>query len=275
MPFRFARGVVAALLSGIAVMGSSTTGITAEVTPPAELVAEGKLTFGSTPSFQPFEYMAGDKLVGFDIEMGDLLAAKMGLTAEPLQMAFDGLLPALQGNRIDIINSGMYINDKRKEQAHLIPYLRVGQEIVVQKGNPQKIASREDVCGKKIGVSTGTIQETYANDDATRCESAGLGEVEVLTFPPGGSVVALRQGRVDVYYVATPTAVVLISEHPDDFEIAGTTFNNDTLIGIGVRKDQPDMMAAIEQALEAIRKDGSLAAIAQKHGLPETSLSGF
>jgi polar amino acid transport system substrate-binding protein len=219
--------------------------------------------------------MAEDKLVGFDVDLADLLAAKMGLKAEPLKMAFDGLLPALQGSRIDIINSGMYINEKRKEQVHLIPYLRVGQEIVVQKGNPQKITDRDAVCGKRIGVSTGTIQETYANDDAARCASRGLGKVEVLTFPPGGSVVALRQGRVDVYYIATPTAVVLITEHPGDFEIAGKTFNNETLLGIGVRKDEPDMIAAVEQALDAIRKDGSLAALAKKYGFPETSLSGF
>jgi polar amino acid transport system substrate-binding protein len=264
-----------ALWCGIALSGTIRAGIGAEVAPPAKTVAEGKLTFGSTPAFQPFEYMAGDKLVGFDIEMANLLAAKMGLTAEPLVMAFDGLLPALQGNRIDMINSGMYINDKRKEQAHLIPYLRVGQEIVVRKGNPQGIKGREDVCGKRIGVSTGTIQETYANEDAARCASQGLGKVEVLTFPPGGSVVALQQGRVDVYYIATPTAVVLMTEHPDDFEIAGTTFNNQTLIGIGVAKDRPDMIASVEQALAAIRKDGSLAAVAKKFGLPETSLSGF
>src|SRR6516162_6693341 len=102
MPFRCKGCLVVALWCGVALAGSATSSVGVEIKPPAKLVTEGKLTFGSTPAFQPFEYMAEDKLVGFDVDLADLLAAKMGLKAEPLKMAFDGLLPALQGSRIDI-----------------------------------------------------------------------------------------------------------------------------------------------------------------------------
>jgi polar amino acid transport system substrate-binding protein len=245
--------------------------IGAEVAPPSNMVSPGKLTYGVTAAFKPFEYMADGKLVGFDVDMAALLAKKMDLEPAPLTMAFDGLLPALQGRRIDIINSGMYINEKRKEQADLIPYVRIGQDIVVRKGNPAKISGREDICGKRVGVSAGTIQEIQANQDVARCAAAGKPKVEVFTFPHGGSTLALMQGRVDAYYFGTPAAVVLIEEYPNDFEKAGETFEANTLIGIGVAKDRQDLKSSIEQALSAIRKDGSFAALLKKHGLPEAS----
>jgi polar amino acid transport system substrate-binding protein len=262
-----AAAIYAACLSG--------TGAVAQQINPGEMVSPGKLTFGVTPAFQPFEYLKGDAIVGFDVDMAQLLAAKLGLKPEPLSMAFDGLLPALQGGRIDIINSGMYINEKRLEQATLIPYLRVGQEIVVRKGNPTGIKSRADVCGTRIGVSTGTIQETNAKADVARCAAEGKKPVEVLTFPPGGSVVALRQGRVDVYYIATPTAVVLTTDFPDAFEIVGETFEANTLLGIGVDKKNTDLADAVRAALAAIRADGSLQEIAKKYNIPASSLTGF
>ncbi|WP_157962024.1 ABC transporter substrate-binding protein [Acuticoccus kandeliae] len=267
---------IGALFGAAAICAACLSGtVAAQDIKPGELVTQGKLTYGVTPAFQPFEFLNGDTIVGFDVEMAALLAAKLGLEAEPLSMAFDGLLPALQGNRIDIINSGMYINEKRLEQADLIPYLRVGQEIVVRAGNPKGIQSRDDVCGTRIGVSTGTIQELNAKADVARCAEAGREAVEVLTFPPGGSVVALRQGRIDVYYIATPTAVVLVAEHPEAFEIAGETFEANTLLGIGVDKSKAELKTAVETALAEIREDGSLMEVAKKYGIPASSLSGF
>jgi polar amino acid transport system substrate-binding protein len=241
--------------------------------PALSLVDPGKLTYATNTAFPPFEFMKDDVLSGFDIEMGALIAAKLGLVPSPLIMSFDGMLPALQGRRVDIVNSGMYINDKRKEAAFLVPYLRIGQEILVRKGNPAKITGRDDLCGKRVAVATGSIMETNAHADSDRCTAAGHPPVDILNFPDGNSVVALRQGRADAYYVATPGAVVLIENYPDVFERAGPTFEANTQLGIAVAKDRPDLRDAIEKALVQLRADGSLAKIAEKYGIPVTSLS--
>jgi polar amino acid transport system substrate-binding protein len=247
----------------------------AEVQAPQRLVAAGKLTYATNTAFPPFEFMKDDQLTGFDIDMARLLAGKLGLAPTPLIMSFDGMLPALQGGRVDIVNSGMYINDKRKEQAFLVPYLRIGQELVVRKGNPAGIAARDALCGKRVAVAMGSIMETYANRDSERCTTSGKAAITVLNFPDGNSVVALRQGRADAYYSATPAAAALVNSFPNDFEIAGETFEANTLLGIAVPKDRPDMREAVEKALEAVRADGSLAQVAAKYGIPTSSLSGF
>jgi polar amino acid transport system substrate-binding protein len=242
-----------------------------EIEPPQSLVSEGELTYGTAATFAPFEYQEGDRLVGFDIELGEMLASKMGLQPAPLNMEFKGLIPALQGGRLDIINSAMYINEERATQVDFVPYLQIGNEIVVQKGNPESISSREDVCGMTIAVTLGGIQETYARQDAERCAAAGEPEVTVLTFPTAqDSALAVRRGRAEVFYNSTPGAVKQVRELPDAFEIAGETFEADTQIGIAVRKGDAEMKQAIEQALQTLVEGGQYESLVAKYGLPKT-----
>ena len=236
-----------------------------------KMLEEGKLTYGTAATFAPFEYQEDGKLVGFDIDLGEALAAKMGLETNILNMEFKGLIPALQGGRIDIINSAMYINPERSEQVEFIPYLRIGNEIVVPKGNPKNIGGRDDLCGMTIAVTLGGIQEKYAREDADKCAQAGKGEVTVLTLPTAqDSALTVRQGRADVFFNSTPGAIKQITELPDAFEIAGETFEANTRIGIAVRKDDAAMKSAVEQALMDVVKDGTYDSLIEKYGLPRT-----
>ena len=131
----------------------------------ATLVEKGTLTYGVAATFAPFEFQKDGALTGFDIDMISLLGKKLGAEPKPMNMEFKGLIPALQSKRIDIINSGMYIRPEREEQVDFIPYLTVGNEIVVQAKNPKGIKSREDMCGVKIAVTLGGFQEKLARED--------------------------------------------------------------------------------------------------------------
>jgi polar amino acid transport system substrate-binding protein len=239
------------------------------------LVAPGKLTYGVAATFAPFEYTKDGKLVGLDIELGDAIAGKMGLVAAPLTMEFAGLIPALQGGRIDVINSGMYINAKREEAVEFVPYLKIGNQIVVRKGNPTKIGSRDDLCGKRVAVTLGGIEETYARQDAAKCKDAGKPDVIILTLPTAqDSALSLRQGRADALFDATPGAVKLTEELPDVFEMAGPSFEDGTRVGIAVRKGDAAMKAAVAKAVQEVVADGTYAKLMEKYGFP-ASLSLF
>lgn len=243
------------------------------VTPPGTLVQPGKLTYGVAATFAPFEFQGTDgSLKGYDIELGAALAAKMGLAVAPLNMEFKGLIPALQGGRIDVINSAMYINEERAKQVDFVPYLRVGNEVVVRKGNPAGITGRDDsLCGKKLSVTLGGIQETYAREDNKRCTDAGKPAVTILTFPTAqDSALALRQGRSDAHLDSTPGAVMLLEKVADTFQIAGPSFNTDTQIGIALRKGDTATRQAVEAALQALVKDGTYGTLIAKFNLPET-----
>lgn len=124
-----------------------------------DLVAPGKLTYGVAATFAPFEFQENGQNTGFDIEFGAAVAKKTGLEPSPLNMNFDGLIPALQGRRIDVINSAMHINPKRAAQVDFAPYMRIGNEVVVRAGNPLGITGRDGLCGHKVAVTLGGIEE--------------------------------------------------------------------------------------------------------------------
>ena len=234
-----------------------------------DLVAAGKLTYGTAATFVPFEFQKDGKLTGFDVDMGEALSAKMSLAPAPLNIEFKGLIPALQGKRVDIINSAMYINPQRAEQVEFIPYMTIGNEIVVKASNPLGIKSRGDLCGHKIAVTLGGIEETYARQDLEACKKAGKPELTILTLPSAqDSALSLRQGRVDMVFDSTPGAIEMVANVPEAYEIAGEPFESGTRIGIAVRKGDAAMKSAVEQALKAIVADGSYAKLMAKYKLP-------
>jgi polar amino acid transport system substrate-binding protein len=225
----------------------------------ANLVEKGALTYGVAASFAPFEYQKDSKPTGFDIDMIGALSKKLGAEAKPMNMEFKGLIPALQGGRIDLINSAMYINPQRAEQVEFIPYLKIGSLVVVQAANPSKITGRDNsLCGKTIAVTLGGIQESYARQDDKRCHDGGLTGITVMTLPTAqDSALTLRQGRADALFNSTPGAVELMDKVPGVYATVGPEFEANTEIGIAVRKGDAAMKAAVEAALKEIVADGT------------------
>lgn len=225
----------------------------------ATLVEKGALTYGVAGTFAPFEFQKDGALTGFDIDMIGLLGKKLGATPKPMNMEFKGLIVALQGGRLDLINSAMYINEQRASQVEFIPYLKIGSEVLVQAGNPAKITGRDDsLCGKTIAVTLGGIQETYARQDDKRCQDHGLAGITVMTMPTAqDSALTLRQGRADALFTATPGAVELMDKVPGVYAVAGQEFEATTRLGMAVRKGDDAMKTALEAALKEIVADGS------------------
>lgn len=234
------------------------------------LVNKGELTYGTAATFMPFEYTKDGKLTGFDIDLINALAAKVALKPQPSSMEFKGLIPALQGNRLDIINSAMYINPTRSEQVDFVPYLKIGSQVVVAKGNPQNITGRDlSLCGKNIAVTLGGIEESQARDTSKGCEAAKLPAINVMTFPAAtDSAVAVAQKRADAEFLSTPGAVALLNEKGDTFEIAGDEFEAGTHIGFAVRKGDTQMKTLLETGLKAVVADGTYGKLIAKWRFP-------
>lgn len=233
------------------------------------LVVPGKLTYGVAATFAPFEFMQDGRMVGFDIEFGAAVAAKMGLDPNPVNMEFRGLIPALQGRRVDIINSAMYINPARSEQVDFVPYMLIGQQMVVRRGNPGHVAGRQDLCGRRVAVTLGGIQETYARQDAEACKAAGKPDLTVMTLPSAQeAALAVRNGRADAYYESTAGVARIISELSDTFQAVGEVFEFGTRIGLAVRKGETPMAEALDAAIRQVAADGTYLRLMAKYNLP-------
>ncbi len=239
---------------------------------PLPLVETGKLTWGSAATFPPFESMADGKAVGFDIDMMDAITAKMKLQSAMSGMEFKGLIPAILGNRIDAVTSGMYINPERSQVLDFIPYLKVGNQILVTKGNPLHIRDKMDMCGHRIAAPVGTVYEKAAMQVIADCQAAGKPALTLLSLgSTAAGALALKEDRCDAIIASTPTNAALIKETPEAFETTGDIFDNNTLLGIGVAKDKPALKAALDAAFKAIVADGVITNLVKKYGLPADS----
>jgi polar amino acid transport system substrate-binding protein len=236
------------------------------------LVDAGKLTWGAAATFPPFESMDDGKAVGFDLDMMAAIAAKMKVQSEPALMDFKGLIPAVLGGRIDAIASGMYINPERSQVVDFIPYLKVGDQMLVPKGNPLHLAALPDLCGHRLAAPVGTVYEKHAQQLADDCQSGGKPALTLLSLTStAAGALALKEGRADAIVASTPTVVALIKSTPDTFETAGPTFDNNTLLGIGLPKDKPALKDAVNAAFQAIVTDGTYAGLIKKYELPPSS----
>jgi len=206
------RGILAALIA----LPCAGAALAADLSS-ATLVEKGSLTYGVAASFAPFEFQKDSKPVGFDIDMIEALSKKLGAEAKPMNMDFQGLIPALQSGRIDIINSAMYINPKRAEQVDFSsPYYTADQAVVaLNDSDYADAASLEDLKGATFGVQIGTtsldaVNEVIQPDNDPR------------VFQNSNDVVsALKQRQVDAVVVDTPTALYLTAAQVPDGTIVG------------------------------------------------------
>lgn len=238
----------------------------------SESVSPGKLTYGTAATFMPFEFMKDGKLTGFDIDLITALSKEIKLTPVPMSMEFKGLIPALQGKRLDIINSAMYVNPTRAAQVDFVPYLKIGSRVVVAKGNPAKITSRDlSLCGKNIAVTLGGIEESQARADNKRCVDAKKDAINVMTFPAAtDSAIAVAQGRADAEFLSTPGTVALFNEKPGLFEAVGPEFEADTHIAFAVRKGDAETKAQLEKGLQSLVENGTYKQLIEKWNFPDS-----
>ncbi len=228
---------------------------------PASIQKAGALTVGSDVSYAPVEfYKEGTKQVqGIDLDLCNAMSQKLGLSSCTFQnTTCDGIIPALLANRFDIIMSAMSDTKEREAKIDFIDYFNVGTSILVAKGNPQKITSLDDLCGKTIGIQKGTTQEDVANKQKDKCKSSGK-DLTILTFETDTDAQqALKAGRsvadMNDFPVAAYTAKT--SGGGNDFEVVGSQIDAGPY-GIGVRKADTQLRSALQAALKAIIDDGT------------------
>jgi polar amino acid transport system substrate-binding protein len=232
-------------------------------------VEAGKLTWGSSPTFKPFEFMQDGKAQGFDVDLMEELGKRVNLASTIMAMEFKGVIPALLGSRIDAGVSGLYVTPERMQVADFIPYVVVGNQIVVQKGNPKKISGRDGLCGVKAAVPVNTVFEASTKALSAECKAAGKQEIDLLSLTGSDTVaLALQQGRVDAALNSTATIAAMIGESPDAYELAGPPFDANTKVGIALRKDDSALKLRLEAALQSMVKDGTYTALLKKWSLP-------
>ena len=235
-------------------------------------VAEGKLSWGASPTFAPFEFQRDGQAVGFDVDLMTELGRRLGLQSDMLGMDFAGIIPAVQAKRLDAVASGMYITAAREEVLDFIPYLRIGDQMVVPKGNPAHLAGKDELCGHHIAVASNTLYEKTAHTLSDACTAGGKPPIDILAVGSSAVVaLTLAQGRVEGAISSTSVIAAMMDNAPGTFEPLGEPFNTQSRLGIGVAKSATGLRDGLTSALAAMHDDGSYDALLKKWGLPPAS----
>ena len=225
------------------------------------------IRFGVDATYPPFESVAKDgSVVGFDVDLGNALCAKLKAKCVWVQSSFDGLIPALQARKVDVILSSMAATAKRREQIDFTDRLYRNQVRLVTAKGSSLLPDGARLAGKKIAVEQGTLQETYVRE-----KWAPLG-VELTAYPNYDQAYAdLATGRVDGVLVDAVQAQLGFLDTPrgQGFAFAGGTVYDRKIMGdgdaAGVRKSDTDLREALNGAIAEMLRDGTYKRIEAKY----------
>ena len=208
---------------------------------------------GTNAEYPPFEYVENGEIAGFDAEIIKEAAKRMGIEYKWLNTNFDGLIPALQTKKVDIVIARMSVTPEREKAVNFsIPYLTSNVAIVTNSKNP--IKDMNDLSGKSYGVELGTTKEASARK---------IDGAEVVPFSSTtGALVALKSGKIDGMVLDESVSSKYIEKNPElvlvgimEGEPKAAAFN----------KDDKELMENFSKVLEEMITDGTVAELREKY----------
>lgn len=225
-----------------------------------DIQSAGKLVVATSPDFPPFEYLEGDKVVGIEVEILEMIADELGVELVIEEMDFDSVLPGVQAGKYDVGMSGITITEKRlKNAAFTQPYFLASQAIVVLADSA--ISTKADLTGKKVSVQTGTTADEY-------CRENGY---EVQAFQANNDACsALTSGKVDAWVVDNEVALDLSAQTNGATKVLDEAMTSEPY-GFAFAKGSDTLVEAIDALLDKWLADGTIEAIFNKYEVPFVS----
>jgi glutamate transport system substrate-binding protein len=255
-----------AIASALALSGCTDSGAQAPAAPVeeevefetgttmAELNEAGEMTIG-TKFDQPLFGLRGPEgdPVGFDVEIGKLIAAKLGIEAENInwvETVSANREPFIVNGQVDIVVATYTINDVRKEVVSFAgPYYEAGQDLLVLEGNPDNITGPEDLADKPVCTVSGSTSEKNIAAYTTNI---------IATDTYSNCLGPLRSGEVVAVTTDNVILAGLADQNEGEFEVLDKPFTKEPY-GIGLAKDDTDFRNFINDVLEEAYEDGTWA----------------
>ena len=243
-----------------------------------------KIRIGTEGAYPPWNSKdASGKLIGFEVELAWTLCRYIGQQCEIVEQDWDGMIPALIMRKFDVIMAGMSITDERKKAINFSQgYADEVASLAVMKGsNLEGIKTSEGINltnksgavkkdlktitgaldGKTVCVQTATIHQNFL-------ESGDVGKVKVRTYKTQDEVnLDLASGRCDVALAAAVAFTDYAEKSKKPVVLVGPTFSGGAFgngVGVGIRKDDTELLKAFNSAINKARKNGDISRIATK-----------
>jgi polar amino acid transport system substrate-binding protein len=223
-----------------------------------DLVNDGELTTCTHLPYRPFQFEQGGKIVGFDVDMIDLVAKEIGVKQAIIDTPFEGIQSGedLNARKCDIAAAAMTITPERAEKiAFSDPYFDANQALLVKKGSG--IKSLEDLEGQTLGVQSGTTGKMYAEENAP--EGVELKDYEDVAL----ELTSVKSGQVPAAINDIPVLLDFAKENPD-VEVAAQ-FETGEQYGFGMKKGtSQELQAVVNRVIQRAKDDGTYERLYEK-----------
>lgn len=223
----------------------------------SQIKKNGELKIGTEGTYAPFSYHdENDKLVGFDVEIAEAVADKLGLKATFVESPWDSLLAAFDANKCDTVFNQVGITKERKEKYNFSTPYTYSKTALITNSDNTDINSFSDLDGKS---SAQTITSNYAKV----AESYGATIESTDGFSK--SIELVISGRADATLNDDVAFYDYLKQKPDS-PIKIAAMGEETItIGALIKKDNNELLTEIDKALKELRDDGTLTSISEKY----------
>lgn len=254
LPTALVATALALVLAGCG--GSSEPATPAAPAGGPTLVTEGQLTTCTALPYEPFQFSRDGAIVGFDVDLVDVVAAKLGVKQQIVETPFDGIQSgtAMASGQCDLGAAAMTITDARKQNIDFSdPYFDASQALLVKKDSG--ITDAPQLAGKKLGVQNSTTGQEYAQTNITGAEFVVFEDLGLL-------LTAVQTGQVDAGINDNGPLLDFVTKNP---ELAVTKeFDTGEQYGYGVAKGNTALTEVINSAIAGAKADGTYGKIYEK-----------
>jgi polar amino acid transport system substrate-binding protein len=240
---------------------------------PDDVASAGKLVIGTDATYAPNEFKDADgNPVGWEIELADAMAAKLGLTTDYQIAKFDNIIPSITGGKYDLGLSSFFDTVERQGQVDMVDYYTAGIQWASLAEND---IDPENACGIKLAVQNGTteaLDDGPAKSDA--CVAAGKEPIELLGYDTqDDATAAVTLGRADAMSADSPVTQYAVAQSDGKLATSGDVYSV-FLYGMPIAKDS-GLGEALQAALQSLMDDGTYENILNKWGVEQGAIDSI
>ena len=234
----------------------------------------GKIVFCTELAAPPWEMLdpQTQQPTGFDVDFATAIGKRMGVSTEHKNIAFAGLIPALQAGQCDAIISGLYDKPARREIVDFVHYAITGNSIFVKTNSDLNLSAFDDLSNKKVAVGAGTGMEADLKAANERLKAAGKPEIQIVTMPSTSDAIQqLTVGLVEAYAGSTDQGGYFDKLQPGQIRLASPQVSA-LPVGIATLHKDKDLHDAFALEVAELRKNGEYLTLLKKWGLESIAL---
>lgn len=244
------------LKSAVLATSLAAVGVNIAAAEELEMLKEkGVIRIAMSGAYPPFNFVNDQNdVVGFDPAVGSEIAKRMGLEAEIVTTAWDGIIGGLLANKYDAIVGSMTITEERNKVVDFVgPYYSDKRAIFTQPGS--SIKSLDDLADVRVGLTLGETHEAWAREKGYNISTyKGLPEL----------LLELENGRVDAIVNDSIAAILAMGAKGQEFEMFADPTTEPFGAGIAIREGNPELAAEMQAALDAMMEDGTYLKLAEE-----------